>query len=248
MVENRKSRVYALVGKNISYSFSRKYFTQKFQKENISAQYVNFDIPRIEKLPELIISEPALCGLNITIPYKEQIIPLLHSLSETARQIGAVNTVKITPDRKLIGCNTDCYGFMQSVMPLLMPNQNKALILGTGGASKAVAFAFEQLGIDFRFVSRAGGENLSYQSLTKNLLQEYLIVVNCTPLGTYPQVEDCPPIPYQFLNENHLLYDLIYNPEETLFLKKGKQQGARTQNGYQMLQLQAEKSWEIWNN
>ena len=184
--------------------------------------------------------------MNVTIPYKRDIIKFLIAVDPTAYDIGAVNTIQVTP-KGLIGYNTDCYGFRESLRPLLQPDHTFALILGTGGASSAVAYALKQLRIRAQFVSRTPKEGqLAYEELTPELFQKYTLIVNCTPLGTFPNITDCPPIPYEYLTPQHLLYDLIYNPAETTFLQKGKQQGATICNGLQMLVLQAEKSWEIW--
>lgn len=238
---------YALVGKNIAYSFSRNYFKEKFKREGITdSQYINFDIQNLEQLPELLLTTPNVKGLNVTIPYKREIIPFLQTIDPTAEAIGAVNTVKITP-QGLIGFNTDCYGFSESLRPLLQPHHTQALILGTGGASAAVAYALKQLGIGYRFVSRTPREGqLSYNQLTPEILQTHQLIINCTPLGTYPTVDEYPPIPYQYITSAHLLYDLIYNPPQTAFLAQGVQRGATTTNGQRMLELQAEKSWELW--
>lgn len=238
---------YALVGKNIAYSFSRNYFKEKFKREGITnSQYINFDIQSLEQLPELLLTTPNVKGLNVTIPYKREIIPFLQTIDPTAEAIGAVNTVKITP-QGLIGFNTDCYGFSESLRPLLQPYHTQALILGTGGASGAVAYALKQLGIAYRFVSRTPREGqLSYNQLTPEILQTHQLIINCTPLGTYPTVDEYPPIPYQYITSVHLLYDLIYNPPQTAFLAQGVQRDATTTNGQRMLELQAEKSWELW--
>ena len=238
---------YALVGKNIAYSFSRNYFKEKFKREGITdSQYINFDIQGLEQLPELLLTTPNVKGLNVTIPYKREIIPFLQTIDPTAEAIGAVNTVKITP-QGLIGFNTDCYGFTESLRPLLQPHHTQALILGTGGASAAVAYALKQLGIAYRFVSRTPREGqLSYNQLTQEILQTHQLIINCTPLGTYPTVDEYTPIPYQYITSAHLLYDLIYNPPQTAFLAQGVQRGATTTNGQRMLELQAEKSWELW--
>ena len=240
---------YGLIGKNISYSFSKGYFTQKFLDSNLlDCSYDNFDLQNIEQFTKLLQETKNLKGINVTIPYKEEILPYLTEIDEKAKRIGAVNTIKFNSNG-LKGYNTDVYGFKKSLVPLLKEHHKKALILGTGGASKAVAYVLRELGIPYLFVSRVPEENhISYQALTKNLLEEYTIIVNCTPLGTYPNVEVKPEIPYNYINKNHLLYDLIYNPEKTAFLKKGEEQGATIVNGLKMLQLQAEKAWDIWNS
>ncbi|MFK7061495.1 shikimate dehydrogenase [Flavobacterium oreochromis] len=239
-----------LLGRNISYSFSKNYFKDKFQNESLTSffSYDNYDIQKIDEFKNIIINEPNLIGLNVTIPYKEEIIPLLDRLSETAKYIGAVNTIKINSKKELIGDNTDFYGFQESLIPLLCDHHKKALILGTGGASKAIAYALKNLGIEYLFVSRKQSLNtISYNELNASIITEYTIIINCTPLGTYPNIKDCPSIPYEFITSNHLVYDLIYNPEKTTFLIKAKEKGAIIKNGYEMLVLQAEKAWEIWN-
>nr|WP_246516280.1 shikimate dehydrogenase [Aequorivita echinoideorum] len=238
-----------MIGKNISYSFSKKYFSEKFQKEKLPHSYENFDIAQIDYFPQILSENTNIKGLNVTIPYKEKIIQYLDGVDEIAKKIGAVNTIKITETRKLIGYNTDYFGFQKSLEEFLPLQKKTAFILGTGGASKAIAFALENLGFSFTYVSRnAGSESLAYSDLSKNIIENNLLIINCTPLGTFPKIEEFPPIPYQFLTENHLLFDLVYNPSETAFLKKGKENGARTSNGLKMLQLQAEKAWEIWNS
>jgi len=240
---------YGLLGRNISYSFSKGHFTEKFKNENFEGcTYENFDIPEIGVFAELIKNTADLKGLNVTIPYKEEVLPFLDELSETAAEIGAVNTIKITKEGKLLGYNTDYYGFKKSLEPLLLPNHKKALILGTGGASKGVAFALEELGIPYTFVSRKSSENaIDYSQIKAETFNEYQIIINSTPVGTSPNVDAFPPIPYEFFTENHIAYDLIYNPAETQFLKKAKEKGAQTKNGLDMLIFQAEKAWEIWN-
>ncbi|MFN3754773.1 shikimate dehydrogenase family protein [Flavobacterium sp.] len=242
-------RVYGLIGKNISYSFSKKYFTEKFALGNlVDCSYENFDLSSIEEFPTLIANNPDLKGLNITIPYKEVVIPYLDKLSKNAAQIGAVNVIRFTKKGKLKGYNSDYYGFMKSLKPLLQPHHQKALILGTGGAAKAVAFALDQLGILYTYVSREVKEGLiDYDRINATTFDNYHIIINCTPLGTSPDTKAFPPIPYNFFTEKHIAFDLIYNPEETQFLKKAKKQGAITKNGYEMLVLQAEKAWKIWN-
>jgi len=241
---------YGLIGKNISYSFSRNYFKNKFEKENIAdSTYVNFDIEVIDDFPTHVKNTSKLKGLNVTIPYKESIIPFLDKLSKKAKAIGAVNTIRITKKGNLVGYNTDCYGFSKSLKPHLKPQHKKALVLGTGGASKAIAFSLKTLGIKYAFVSRNlnPGVTYTYDSLTTSIVKKHPLIINCTPLGTHPNITISPNIPYEGITPKHLLFDLIYNPEETIFLKKGKKLGAKTLNGYKMLELQAEKAWEIWN-
>ncbi len=242
-------REFGLIGKDISYSFSKNYFSNKFNDENIlDATYKNFDIQTIHEFHDVLESNSNLIGLNVTIPYKESVIPYLDKLNKKAKKIGAVNTIKITEKGKLIGYNTDCYGFKKAIKPHLKAKHKRALILGTGGASKAIAFSLKQLNIDYQFVSRTPSKKgyLTYKSLTENIIDTHLIIVNCTPLGTFPNVDDAPTIPYRAISKNHILFDLIYNPNETVFLKKGKQNQATTINGYSMLIYQAEKAWKIW--
>ncbi len=244
---------YGLIGYPLKHSFSIGYFNEKFQAENIDAEYVNFEIPRIEDFMEVISENPNLCGLNVTIPYKEQVIPYLDELDRDTAKIGAVNVIKIIRQAKgkikLVGYNSDIIGFTQSIEPLLQPNHKEALILGTGGASKAVFHGLENLGVKSTFVSRTkkSDDVLTYQELTPEIMSAHTIIVNCTPVGMYPKVDFCPNIPYELLTPDHLLYDLLYNPNETLFMKKGKQQGATVKNGLEMLLLQAFAAWEIWN-
>lgn len=242
---------FGIIGKEISYSFSRKYFLEKFKNLGFdNYQYYNFDIPEIEEFPFLLYHrEDEFRGLNVTIPYKESIIKYLDEVESEAQKIGAVNTIKVTDDNRLIGYNTDVYGFQKSIIPLMKSHHKKALILGTGGASKAIAYVFNKLNIAHKFVSRREIENmLTYEMLDAEIMDEYSIIVNCTPIGTHPNVEDAPAIPYQYLTEKHLLFDLIYNPSETKFLQEGKKHGASIKSGLEMLELQAEKSWEIWNS
>ncbi|MGC6284771.1 MAG: shikimate dehydrogenase family protein [Polaribacter sp.] len=251
-METEKNKLFGLVGKNISYSFSRSYFSEKFQKLGVSNyEYVNFDIPSINKLPTILSErKDNLIGFNVTIPYKGEIISLLDKVDDTAKSIDAVNTVLIESNGQLKGFNTDIYGFENSFKPLLKPLHQKALILGTGGASRAIEFVLNKLNIKYKFVSRNPSvENqITYSEITKEVMNEFTIIINCTPLGTYPDIEKCPSIPYQFLTSDHLLYDLIYNPAETTFLKNGKKVNATIKNGLEMLELQAEKAWEIWQN
>lgn len=243
-------RIYGLVGRNISYSFSAGYFNKKFadKKGLKNCNYVNFDIKDIHELPAIIENTPKLKGLNVTIPYKEEVIPLLDSLSKNAKIIGAVNTIKIFKNGKLKGYNTDHYGFKKALKPLLEPHHTKALILGTGGASKAVAFALRKMKIEYDFVSRIGTDTIfSYEGLNAEIFSEYQIIINTTPLGTFPNIEDCPPIDYSLFTSQHIAFDLVYNPSVTKFLRLAKEKGAVTENGYAMLVHQAEKAWKIWN-
>ena len=244
---------YGLIGYPLGHSFSRKFFTEKFEQEDIDAQYQNFEIPSIEEFPNIIASHPELLGLNVTIPYKQQVMQYLDEISPEAKAIGAVNVVRcqrstVNCQPKLTGYNSDVIGFVESIKPLLKPHHEKALILGTGGASKAIHYGLEEkLGMETLFVSRTSRENMiTYNDITKDLLQDYTVIVNCSPVGMFPKVDECPALPYEAMNENHLLYDLVYNPLETLFMKKGAAQGATVKNGLEMLHLQAIASWEFW--
>lgn len=240
---------FGLIGYPLSHSFSKGYFTEKFLKENISyCSYDVFPLEKIEEFVELCNTHNNLCGLNVTIPYKEKIIPYLDGLHEEALAIGAVNTIKFINGKK-IGYNTDCYGFEQSLKPLLKTQHTSALILGTGGASKAIEYVLKKLKIKFQYVSRKKTNNaITYDEINNDMVKESLLIINCSPIGMYPFVDAVPEIPFDAVSDQHLLYDLIYNPEETLFLKEGKIRGARTKNGLDMLYLQAEKSWEIWQS
>ena len=243
---------YGLIGYPLKHSFSIGFFNEKFKSEGIDAEYVNFEIPEINDFMEVIEENPNLCGLNVTIPYKEQVIPFLDELDKDTAKIGAVNVIKIirTPKRKikLVGYNSDIIGFSQSIQPLLQPYHKKALILGTGGSSKAIYHGLKTLGIDSVFVSRTKKEGmLTYEELTPEVMAEHTVIVNCTPVGMYPKVDFCPAMPYELLTPNHLLYDLLCNPNITLFMKKGEEYGAVTKNGLEMLLLQAFAAWEIWN-
>lgn len=244
-----KPKIFGLVGRNISYSFSAGYFKKKFEKlklDNVS--YRNFDIDEIEEFPYIIKNTKGLRGLNVTIPYKEEVIPLLDKLSKNAKAIGAVNTITVSKKGKLKGYNTDYYGFKKSLKPLLNKHHERALILGTGGAAKAVAFALRKLKIEYDFVSRSGNEELfGYADLTKEIFDEYHIIINTTPVGTFPDVNECPELDYKLFTKKHIAYDLVYNPEETRFLREAKENGAKTINGYKMLVHQAERAWKIWN-
>ena len=248
MIEIVKKR-FGLLGRNISYSFSKGYFTEKFSNENFEGcTYENFDIQVITAFPEIIRDNLELKGLSVTIPYKETVIPFLDKLSKKAKKIGAVNTIKVSKKGKLKGYNTDYFGFKKSLKPLLNKSHERALILGTGGASKGVAFALDELKISYTFVSREAKENaISYEAINASTFENYQIIINSTPVGTSPNIDAFPLIPYEYFTEKHIAYDLIYNPEETQFLKKAKERGAKTKNGLDMLIFQAEKAWEIWN-
>ncbi|MEO0570507.1 MAG: shikimate dehydrogenase [Bacteroidota bacterium] len=249
MVEiGRLKQRFGLVGKNISYSFSKGYFTKKFKKLGLTEYtYENFDLKEVSEFKN-IVSQNDIKGLNVTIPYKEAILSYLDDLDGDAKKIGAVNTIKFTK-QGIIGYNTDAYGFKKSLSPLLKEHCKKALVLGTGGASKAIVYVLNELGIAYQYVSRNPSKGqLGYSQINASYFQEFQLIINCSPVGTYPNLEDKPCIPYAHLNENHILFDLIYNPSETAFLKEGKQKGAAIQNGLSMLEYQAEKAWEIWNS
>ncbi len=248
MDKTEKKNRFGLLGRNISYSFSKGYFTRFFKEQGLThLSYENFDLQDISDLETLLKEEQDLGGLSVTIPYKQQIIPYLHRLHPEAREIGAVNTVKFTRTG-LEGYNTDTYGFQRSIEPFLNTQKHShALILGTGGASLAIAYSLQQLGIDYKKVSRQPGEGQwHYDSLTEDRIQKHTLIINCTPLGTYPRVEEKPQIPYEYLHAGHLLYDLVYNPQKTAFMKAGEKKGAVTTNGQAMLEYQAQKAWEIW--
>ncbi len=248
MTEIVKKR-YGLLGRNISYSFSKGYFTDKFNNENFSGcSYENFDIQEIAAFAQITKDSSDLKGLNVTIPYKEAVIPFLDKLSKKATKIGAVNTIKITKKGKLKGYNTDYYGFKKALEPLLQSHHKKALILGTGGASKGVAFALDELGILYTFVSREAKENaIDYSQIDATTFANYQVIINSSPVGTSPNVDAFPLLPYEYFTNKHIAFDLIYNPAETQFLKKAKEKGAQIKNGLDMLVFQAEKAWEIWN-
>lgn len=240
-----------MIGYPLGHSFSIGYFNEKFQNEGIDAEYVNFEIPQIEMLPEIIASNPNLKGLNVTIPYKEKVISYLDHVSPEARTIGAVNVIRVIHKGKnviLKGYNSDVIGFTQSIEPRLETYHKKALILGTGGASKAVNYGLKSLGLETVFVSRFERPGtIQYEKLTPDDIREYNVIVNCTPCGMYPHSNKCPNLPYEAMDSHTLLYDLIYNPDETLFMYKGRQQGATVVNGLEMLLLQAFASWEFWH-
>jgi shikimate dehydrogenase len=242
-------KLFGLIGFPLHTSFSQQFFTEKFLRLNLPYSYKNFPLQRIEDIETLFQQYPQLHGLNITTPYKEKIIPFLTDMSNEVQQIGAVNCIQIH-EKKMIGYNTDVFGFSESLMPLIDNHPiNNALILGTGGAAKAIAFSLSKLGISYVMVSRRKhGQAIDYRSISKNLLDESQCIINCTPLGMSPLEQECPPLPYQWIGKQHLAYDLIYTPEETVFLRKCKEQGSVVKNGLQMLHLQAEKSWAIWNN
>ena len=243
---------YGLIGYPLGHSFSISYFNQKFQDEGIDAIYENYEIPSIDALEEVIGSNPNLRGLNVTIPYKEKVMPFLDNISPEARAIGAVNVIRVSHDGNnvtLKGYNSDVIGFTKSIEPMLDKKwHKKALILGTGGASKAIDFGLRHLGLETVFVSRYERPGtIQYKSITPEVVQEYNVIVNCTPLGMYPKTEVCPDLPYEAMDSHTILYDLIYNPDETLFMKRGAQYGAETKNGLEMLLLQAFASWEFWH-
>ncbi len=239
---------YGLIGRHIDYSFSKSYFTKKFKNEGIKASYANFDLSALTELDQLLNNHPDLEGFNVTIPYKTAIIPFLDEVDSQAKSINAVNTVKLV-NKRLIGYNTDIYGFTKSMFPLIENHHEKALILGTGGASKAVKKSLNSIGFTTQLVSRTKAPNIiTYKDLNEELIKSHQLIVNCTPLGTYPNIDDHPQIPYHFLTHKHLLYDLVYNPPITTFLALGKEHGSKFYNGQKMLELQAEKAWEIWNS
>ena len=238
---------YGIIGNPLGHSFSKGFFTEKFASEGIDAQYLNFQIPEIGKLTDVLKENPELRGINVTLPYKTEVIPFLDELSDEAREIGAVNVVQIR-NGHLKGFNSDIIGFTRSIQPLLKPHHKKALILGTGGASRAIRVGLTRLGLEWKYVSRTPREGMiTYEDITAETLREYEVIVNCSPVGMFPKVDECPTIPYEFLTADNLLYDLVYNPEDTLFLKRGMEQGARGKNGLEMLHLQAIASWEFWN-
>lgn len=242
---------FGIIGYPLGHSFSPGYFNEKFKNEGIDAIYEKYELQAITDLQAVIDYTQDLCGFNVTIPYKEKVISYLDNISPEAREIGAVNVVKITnkdDKQHLEGYNSDIIGFTRSIQPLLKPHHKKALVLGTGGASKAVICGLRQLEIEPLLVSRYQKDNtIQYEQIDAELIKEYTVIVNCTPCGMAPHFDECPNLPYEQLTSRHLLYDLIYNPDETLFLKKGRENGAITKNGLEMLLLQAEAAWEIWN-
>ncbi|MDD6954679.1 MAG: shikimate dehydrogenase [Prevotella sp.] len=243
---------YGLIGFPLGHSFSISYFNEKFENEHINAQYINFEIPSIDGLTEILDRNPELRGLNVTIPYKEQVMKYLDAISPEAEAIGAVNVIRVTHKGDKVylkGFNSDVIGFTRSIEPLLEPAQKKALILGTGGASKAIHYGLRSLNMQTIFVSRTrhGDGFITYEEVTPELVREYNVIINCTPVGMYPHADECPKLPYEAMDTHTLLYDLIYNPDETLFLKRGREQGATVKNGLEMLLLQAFASWDFWN-
>ena len=242
---------YGLIGYPLGHSFSIGYHNQRFADEGINAKYINFEIPSIDSLPEVLNSNPELKGLYVTIPYKEKVIEFLDYISPEARAIGAVNVIRVVHEGKNIklrGYNSDVIGFTQSIEPMLESYHKKALVLGTGGASKAIAYGLKSLGIEPVFVSRYERPGtIQYGSITPEVVHEYPVIVNCTPLGMFPKVDTCPDLPYESMDDKNILYDLIYNPDETLFMKLGAKRGASVKNGLEMLLLQAFASWEFWN-
>ena len=243
----RNKKQFGLIGKNIEYSFSRKFFSEKFSsdKKYSNYDYTNYDIESIHELNNVFNSKN-LCGLNVTIPYKEKIISFLDKISDEAEQIGAVNTICFENGSK-VGYNTDIFGFTESLKKNKIDNIDSALILGTGGAAKTIIYFCNKNNIPFNVVSRQESNlNLSYNKLNEDIFKKRVLIVNCTPLGTYPDINKCPKLPYELINKENILFDLVYNPSETLFMKKGKEIGCKTLNGYQMLRLQAEMSWKIW--
>lgn len=243
---------FGLLGRSLSHSFSQTYFTQKFHNLELSDhRYELFEVATIDELPRLLAQHPDLRGLNVTIPYKEQVWPFLNEVASSAARVGAINVIEFKEDGRLVGHNTDCVGFRDSLRSFLPPGDLgnlRALVLGSGGAAKAVEVALRDLGIGYWVVSRNPlGTGLTYEELTPLLLQEHQLIINATPLGTVPNVHECPPIPYPYLRPQHYLYDLTYNPTETEFMKRGAAAGAQTKNGFEMLCLQAEAAWKIWN-
>ncbi len=239
---------FGLVGKTLGHSFSKHYFEEKFRKEGLNYTFENFELSSIEEI-QGVFSIPDLKGFSVTIPYKEQIISYLDSLSEEAKVIGAVNCVRISEDGQRIGYNTDVFGFHQMIKPFLTNEHERAMILGTGGASKAVAYVLKNIGLDVIWISRnpLKEKEFSYDAVNEHMLRACKVIVNCTPVGTFPDIDECVSFPFDYLTDKHLCIDLIYNPEETRFLKESGLRGATTLNGLSMLKEQANKAWEIWN-
>ncbi|HEX5151363.1 MAG TPA: shikimate dehydrogenase [Parafilimonas sp.] len=242
-------REYGLIGFPLSHSFSQRYFTEKFSRENINdTVFLNFSIPKIEDVAVIFSDHPQLKGLAVTIPYKKSVIKYLDETDEVVKEISACNCVKIDAHAKT-GYNTDVIGFERSFAKNLKPHHTKGLVLGTGGAASAVKFVLQKIGIEYLVVSRTASEKtISYNDITSEMLSEHPVIINCTPLGTYPNIQDAPPLPYRFLNASHYLFDLVYNPLVTKFLQYGKNVNCTIQNGYEMLVIQAEENWKIWNS
>ena len=243
-------KLFGLIGYPLGHSFSKQYFTEKFEREGITdCAFEAFPIASIDEFSALLKNNPALKGLSVTIPYKEQVLQFVDELSAEVKVIGAANSIKID-DGKLTAYNTDIVGFEKSFVKLLQPHHTKALVLGTGGASKAVQYVLRNLSVDFLIVSRnkQADNQITYDEIDEAIMKEYSVIINCSPVGMHPNDNIAPSIPYQFISANHYLYDLVYKPAETLFLKNGKERGAAVQNGYEMLLIQAEESWRIWNN
>jgi shikimate dehydrogenase len=238
---------YALIGHPLTHSFSKVYFSEKFEKHTIDANYINIEIEHLNSTS--FVKEHTLSGFNVTIPHKENIMSFLDEIDDEAKTVGAVNTVSVLQNGKLKGYNTDVFGFRQSIKPFLESHHERALILGTGGASKAVSYVLKNLGIDIIYASRHPkiSNEIAYADVNEYVLKSHLLIINCSPIGTYPNVTESPNIPYNYITDKHLLYDLVYNPSETKFLEKGKRKNAKTLNGLSMLHLQAEKAWEVWN-
>lgn len=249
---HNKIYMYGLIGRPLGHSFSADFFNTKFKKDNIDEVYNLFPLPDINSLPTLLDEHPDLKGLNVTIPYKQQVIPFLDSLSPEASEIGAVNVIKIIhrDGRRLLhGFNSDAIGFRNSIAPLLRPEMKKALVLGTGGASKAVVYVLKALGLDVTMVSRSRHAGaISYADVPPEIISDHLVIVNTTPLGMWPNTDEAPDIPYSLLTPDHLLFDLVYNPEVTAFMAKGREKGATVKNGLEMLHGQALAAWDIWNS
>lgn len=248
-----KVKIYGLIGNPLGHSFSKKFFTEKFEKEKINAVYKNFELKNLDQLNNVLDENSEIKGFNVTIPYKEQIISKLDNLDSTAKKIGAVNTVRVSLDPKqkkiLTGYNTDIIGFTESIRPFIKPYHRRALILGTGGASKAIAAGLNDLGISYQFVSRSRGENrITYSDLNESIIAAHTVIVNTTPLGMWPDTETCPDLPYMAITAKHVCFDAVYNPFPTLFLRLCEERGARIIGGLEMLHLQALASWKIWNN
>ena len=249
MKKKEPIKLFGLIGRNIDYSFSRKYFSEKFKKNNLNdCVYLNYDLKEINDFNKIINKNPSLKGLNVTIPYKKTIIPFLDELSDEAKAINAVNTIVFESSGRKIGHNTDYLGFNKALKEKCKSRPENALILGSGGASEAVKYVLNKIGCDFKIVSRHPDKNqIGYFQITKEIIKKTNLIINTTPVGTYPKINEAPNIPYKYLDSEHLLFDLIYNPRETEFLKRGKTNGCRITNGYKMLEYQAEKSWGLWS-